>query len=192
MPHQRSQWQLRVCRKTEEHIYHLPISNFYQSKTNQSTQPCTTTKRNGGKMKSYQESFESACIAYKITVSFLFFGFVFLFFFLVRTSTMQNVRKCYFSSIVWGSRQQYPILFLSLGMRKQRWDREVEESQGWKQKDRAAGFDDAITLWEIIGGARNSNHLLLLLSSLPLYLTLGTHIQTLGSGMKLSHSENKI
>lgn len=82
-------------------------------------------------------------------------------------------------------------------MRKQRWDREVEENQGLKHLlvgQSSAGFHDAITLQEITGGARNSKtryHLLLLLSSLPLYLTLSINIQILGSGMKLSPSYNK-
>lgn len=86
---------------------------------------------------------------------------------------------------------------LSLGIRKQRGDKEAEESQGWKhllEVQSSAGFDDAITLQEITRGARNSQarwHLFLL-PTLPLYLTLGVNTQILGSGMKLSHSYNKI
>lgn len=38
--------------EAKEHIYHLPISNFYQSKTKQFTQPSMAMERNSGKMKS--------------------------------------------------------------------------------------------------------------------------------------------
>lgn len=92
-----------------------------------------------------------------------------------------------------------PTLFLSLGMRKhngiEKQKKARDENIFQRQAQSSAGFDNAITLWEITGGARNSQteyHLLPLLSSLPLYLTLGINIQILGSGIKLSHSYNKI